>query len=196
MTNSPARPPRILAFAGSTRRDSLNKKLIRIAVEGARKAGAEVTLIDLMDFPLPVYDGDLEDASGVPEPALRLKELFKAHTGLLISSPEYNSSIPGGLKNMIDWISRPIEGEKPLEALAGKTATLMSASPGALGGLRGLVPLRMMLGNLRVTVLPDQQAVSKADEAFTESGSLKDPKLQAQIERLGAGLWETMKKLV
>src|SRR6185295_2879266 len=99
--------PKILAFAGSMRKDSFNKKLIRVAAEGARSAGAEVTLIDLKDFPLPVYDGDLEAAEGLPAGAKKLKELFLQNQGLLIASPEYNSSIPGTLKNAIDWVSRP-----------------------------------------------------------------------------------------
>ena len=123
--------PKILAFAGSTRTESFNKKLIKIGVEGARTAGAEVTLIDLRDFPMPLYDGDLEAASGIPEHGKRLKKLFVEHDGLLISSPEYNSSIPGVLKNAIDWVSRPEPNEPPLVAFGGKVAALMSASPGS-----------------------------------------------------------------
>src|SRR3954469_3729847 len=99
--------PRILAFAGSLRRDSFNKKLVKIAAHGARAAGADVTEIDLKELPLPVYDGDLETAEGLPQNAKKLKELFVAHQGLLIASPEYNSSISAALKNVIDWVSRP-----------------------------------------------------------------------------------------
>lgn len=163
---------KILAFAGSTRTDSYNKKLIRIAVEEARKLGGEITLIDLRDYPLPVYDGDLEDQFGLPENGRKLKDLFFAHDGFLISSPEYNSSISGVLKNVIDWVSRPAPNEKPLQGFAGKTAALLAASPGALGGLRGLVTLRSILGNLGVIVLPTQFALSKADQAFNEKGEL------------------------
>src|SRR5260221_646228 len=105
--------PKILAFAGSLRKDSYNKKLIKIAAEGARAAGAEVTVIDLKEFPLPVYDGDLETAEGLPANAKKLKEMFLKHQGLLIASPEYNSSIPGGLKNMIDWVSRTETKDEP-----------------------------------------------------------------------------------
>src|SRR5262245_45037477 len=131
--------PRILSFGGALRRDSFNQKLAAIAAQGAREAGAEVTLIALRDFPMPVFDGDLEDASGLPEGAKKLKALFREHHGLLIASPEYNSSISGALKNAIDWVSREeTDDEPPLSALSGKTAVLMSASPGALGGLRGL----------------------------------------------------------
>src|SRR5512146_1538648 len=133
---------KILAFAGALRRGSYNKKLIRVAAEGARKAGAEVTLIDLKDFVLPIYDGDLENSAGLPADGRRLKDLFLAHDALLISAPEYNSSISAVLKNTIDWISRPVPGEAPLNCFEGKVAALLSASPGALGGLRGLVTVR------------------------------------------------------
>ena len=149
-------PVRILAFAGSTRVDSFNKKLVKIAAAGAGKAGAEVALIDLRDFALPLYDGDLEDRDGLPANAKKLKQLFLAHDGLLLSCPEYNSGITPMLKNTIDWVSRAeTDDEKPLACYAGKVAGLMSASPGALGGLRGLVQVRAILGNIKVLVLPD-----------------------------------------
>ncbi|HYF37755.1 MAG TPA: NAD(P)H-dependent oxidoreductase, partial [Prosthecobacter sp.] len=165
------RRPKILAFAGSTRTGSFNKKLIRIAADAARTAGADVTLIDLRDYPLPLFDGDLEDAQGLPENAKKLKELFNSHDALLISAPEYNSSITGVLKNTIDWVSREATDDEPaLRDFTGKTATLLSASPGALGGLRGLVHLRALLGNIGVIVLPDQVSVPKAHEAFDETG--------------------------
>ena len=147
--------PKILAFAGSTRKESFNKKLIKIAAEAARAAGAEVTLIDLKDFSMPLYDGDLEAEQGIPENGKKLKALMMAHDGFLISAPEYNSSISGVLKNTIDWASRPAPGETPLVCFAGKVVALMSASPGALGGLRGLVTVRSLLSNIRVIVLPD-----------------------------------------
>jgi NAD(P)H-dependent FMN reductase len=158
--------PRFLAFAGSTRRESFNKKLVQNATKGARAAGAEVTLLDLKDFPLPLFDQDLEAERGMPDHGAKLKQLFIDHDGLLIASPEYNSSITAVLKNVIDWVSRPAPGEPPLVAFKGKVATLMSASPGALGGLRGLVHVRSILGNIGVIVLPDQIAVAKAREAF------------------------------
>ncbi len=191
-----ATTPRILAFAGSTRTDSFNKKLVKIAAAGAGKAGAEVTLIDLRDYSLPLFDGDLEDREGLPENAKRLKTLFLTHHGLLISAPEYNSGISGVLKNTIDWVSRAeTDDEKPLCCFLGKVAALMSASPGALGGLRGLVQVRAILGNIKVLVLPDQIAVSKAHEAFNPDGSLKDAKQQAAVEKLGATLAGTIAKL-
>jgi NAD(P)H-dependent FMN reductase len=190
-----AATPKILAFAGSTRTDSYNKRLVKIAVAGARAAGAEVTLIDLRDFPLPLFDGDLEAKDGLPTNGRKLKDLFLAHHGLLISAPEYNSSITAVLKNTIDWVSRPVPGEAPLACFDGKVASLMSASPGALGGLRGLVHVRAILGNIKVLVLPDQVAISRAGEAFNPDGSLKDPKQQAAVEGLGAQLAWVIAKL-
>jgi chromate reductase, NAD(P)H dehydrogenase (quinone) len=187
--------PRILAFASSTRRESFNKKLVAIAAQGAREAGAEVTLIDLKDFPLPLFDQDLEAEQGMPENGKKLKKLFIDHDGLLIASPEYNSSFPAVLKNAIDWVSRPAPGEPSLVAFRGKVATLMSASPGALGGLRGLVHVRSILGNIGVIVLPDQIAVAKAHEAFQPDGSLVDPKQQAGVEGLGKTLASFVAKL-
>jgi chromate reductase, NAD(P)H dehydrogenase (quinone) len=186
--------PKILAFAGSLRVDSFNKKMIRIAAEGARKAGAHVTLIDLRDYPLPVFDEDLE-RQGFPENATKLKELFKSHQGLLIAAPEYNSSITAVLKNTIDWVSRPVPNEAPLAGFAGKAAVIMAASPGQLGGLRGLVTVRSILGNIKVTMLPDQIAIPKAHEAFDAAGALKDPKLQETVSQLGATLSGFLAKL-
>jgi NAD(P)H-dependent FMN reductase len=187
--------PRILAFAGSLRRESFNMKLVPIAAKAARDAGAEVTLIDLKDFPLPLFDQDLEAEQGMPESGKKLKQLFIDHDGLLIASPEYNSSITAVLKNAIDWVSRPAPGEPSLVAFRSKVATLMSASPGALGGLRGLVHVRSILGNIGVIVLPDQIAVARAHEAFQPDGSLTDPKQQAGIEALGKTLASFLMKL-
>lgn len=190
-----AATPKILAFAGSTRTESFNKRLIQIAVAGAQAAGAEVTLIDLRDFPLPLFDGDLEVREGLPPNGRKLKDLFLAHHGLLMSCPEYNSSITGVWKNTIDWVSRPVPGEAPLAGFDGKVAAIMSASTGALGGLRGLVHVRAILGNIRVLVLPDQVAVPKAGEAFNPDGSLKDPKQHAAVGALGARLTQVLSKL-
>lgn len=187
--------PTILAFAGSARRDSFNKKVIRIAVRGAEGAGAKVTLVDLADFPMPLYDQDTETATGMPANGRKLLELFKAHDGLMISAPEYNSSITPLLKNTIDWVSRKNGADPALTAFQGKTAILMSASPGALGGLRGLVHLRAILGNIGVLVLPEQRAVSQAGDAFDEHGNLRDAKTQAAIESLGARLAAVLAKL-
>lgn len=187
--------PKILAFAGSTRSASYNKQLVRFAAEAARAAGAEVTLVDLRDYPLPLFDGDLEEQQGLPENAKKLKAIFLAHDGLLISSPEYNSSITAVLKNTLDWVSRGETDDEPaLAAYRGKTAALISASPGALGGLRGLVHLRAILGNIGVIVLPDQVAVSKAYEAFDDKGGLKDERTAKQVTRVAQGLVNFLKK--
>src|ERR687885_1331691 len=150
MTN----PPKILAFAGSTREASYNKLLVKIAAEGARAAGAEVTYLDFRDLPMPLFDEDLEAKEGIPENARKFKELMIAHQGFLIACPEYNSSITPLLKNAIDWASRSELGGLSLECFKDKVAVLMSASPGTLGGLRGLVHVRSILGNIGVLVLP------------------------------------------
>jgi chromate reductase, NAD(P)H dehydrogenase (quinone) len=175
---------KILAFAGSTRRDSYNKKLARLAADAANAAGAEVTLLDLGELPMPLYDGDLEKAEGIPPNAMRFKELLLAHRGLLVASPEYNSSISGVLKNAIDWASRQAPGETPLACFQEKVCGLLAASPGALGGLRGLVTVRSILGNIGVIVVPDQIAVGKAHEAFDAEGRLVDAKQRATVERI------------
>lgn len=182
---------KILAFAGSARNESWNKKVLSVAVEGALEKKAEVTVIDLKDYPLPIFNQDLEDASGLPENAKKLKELFLNHEGLLLACPEYNSSITPLLKNTLDWVSRAEKKEEPpLAAYRGKTAALIAASPGALGGLRGLVTVRSILGNMKVVVLPDQMAVGKVNEALDEKGRFKDPKQESAVKAIGAGLAE------
>jgi len=187
---------KILAFAGSTRKESLNKKLVRVAAEGARAAGAEVTVIDLHDYPMPLFDGDLEVASGMPEKARALKKLLRESDGLLISSPEYNSGYSAVLKNTLDWISRQSEpGEKSLAAFAGKYAALMAASPGALGGLRGLYQLRELLQNMSVTVMPRMQSVPQAQAAFDEQGGMKEENMAKAIAALGADLVKTLERI-
>ena len=180
---------KILAFAGSARKDSLNKRLVKVAVVGAQSAGAEVTLIDLADFRMPLFDEDLEAEQGMPAAAVEFKTLLIEHHGFLISSPEYNSAPSALLKNAIDWASRSqADGETPLMAYAGKFAGLLAASPSVLGGLRGLVALRMLLGNLGVTVLPNQVVVSHAHKAFAEDGSLIEERKQQAAADVGGQL--------
>ncbi len=188
-------PPKILAFAGSLRKGSYNKQLVKIAADGARAAGVEVTYVDLKDLPMPVYDQDLEEAEGLPENARKFKQLMLSHDGLLISAPEYNSSISAALKNAIDWASRPDPGEGMLAAFDGKVAGIMSASPGALGGLRGLVTVRYILGNIRVLVIPEQVAISAANNAFNDDGSLKDPKQDKSVRNIGDRVAHILTKL-
>jgi chromate reductase, NAD(P)H dehydrogenase (quinone) len=186
---------KILAFSGSARAGSFNKMLIAIGVDAARAAGAEVTLLDFRELPLPLYDGDLEEAQGLPDNAKKLKTLMREHDGFLISAPEYNSSITPLLKNAIDWASRQESDSEPaLVCYRGKTAALLSASPGGLGGIRGLVHVRSILGNIGVCVHPDQVSISSAHEAF-ENGKLKDARKAKQVEKLVQGLVEMTKKL-
>ena len=187
--------PKILAFAGSTRRASFNHRLVTIAVEHARAAGGEVTLLTLRDFPLPLYDGDLEAAEGLPKAAVEFKALMRAHDALLLACPEYNSSITGVLKNTIDWASRPAPGEAPLVAFRGKVAALLSASTGALGGLRGLVHVRAILGNIGVLVLPAQVAVPNAAAAFDAAGKLVDAATDQKVAALAKELVTTTGRL-
>jgi chromate reductase len=186
---------RVLAFAGSLRTDSLNKKLTWAAARFVEEAGAEVTLIDLRDLNLPIYDGDIEAASGIPEGGLRLKDLMVAHDALLIASPEYNSSITGALKNAIDWASRRAPGEAPLQSFTGKVGALLSASPGTLGGLRSLLAARAILEHLGMLIIPEQFAVSRAHDAFDDAGKFKDPKQAAAVERVARRLVATTSKL-
>jgi len=187
--------PKILAFAGSTRTDSFNKKLVKIAATGAMEGGADVTVIDLRDFAMPLYDGDLEQQQGLPSNAKKLKDLMLSHQGFLISAPEYNSSISGVLKNTIDWVSRPSAGEESLACFKGKVAGIMSASPGGLGGLRGLVHVRAILENISVLVIPDQIAVGKAHEVFNADGTLKDKKQEDQVKRIGSSVAKLLLKI-
>lgn len=187
--------PKILAFAGSLRRASDNKKLVKIAAKAAEEAGAKVTYIDLKDYPLPIYDQEIEDATGLPENALKLKELMLAHDGFLLACPEYNSSMPAVFKNVIDWTSRMAKPDEVyLCCFIDKAVVLMSASPGGLGGVRGLVHVRSMFGNINSIVLPQQKCISQSHQAFDDAGNLKDAKAQADTENLGRVLAEFLKK--
>jgi NAD(P)H-dependent FMN reductase len=166
-------PTPLLVFAGSTRAQSFNRKLATAAADLGREAGAAVTHIELADFDIPLYNADLE-ARGTPRDVVRLKEIFFAHPAWIVASPEYNGSYTGLLKNTIDWVSSPIKGD-PVWAsgskpFAGKVVGMLSASPGALGGLRSLSHLAPLLMNLQCWVSPKQFALSKAGEAFTTDG--------------------------
>ena len=178
---------KILAFAGSTRKGSFNHAIVNVAAEGARDAGAEVTVIDLADYQMPIFNEDDEAEFGMPEKAQAFKNLFMRHDGFLIASPEYNSSYPALLKNAIDWASRMGEGEKPLQAYRGKVAGIMAASAGGLGGMRVLVVLRMLLENLGTMVLPNQKAIAKVN-TFMEDGVITDEKTIKQLKNLGKKL--------
>ena len=164
---------KLLFLAGSSRKFSWNKMLAKNAYKIAKEQNADATFIDLKDYPMPIYNGDDEEAKGLPEKAIELKKLFIKHDGFFIASPEYNSSITPLLKNSLDWISRFEKGDEgELVAYRGKIAAISAASPGALGGLRSLVVLRMMLSNIGVTVIPSQLAIVQAHNAFDKDGKL------------------------
>ncbi|RTE86738.1 MULTISPECIES: NADPH-dependent FMN reductase [Gammaproteobacteria] len=158
---------KLLAFAGSLRKDSLNKKLIQAWASIAQKQGVEVTLIELNDYELPIYNGDIEEHA-VPENVRKLQELCSEHDGFLIASPEYNGAVPALIKNTLDWISRPLEnGDSGVSVLKGKVCGIAAASPGGLGGLRALLLLRDQLAKLSLWVAPSQFALSKAPDSFS-----------------------------
>ena len=184
--NRAVKPPKVLAFAGATRTESWNKKLIRVAVRAVEEAGGEVTLIDLRDYPMPLYDGELERSDGLPRKARELKSLMVSNQAFLLSCPEYNSSISGVLKNTIDWISRPQPDESRYVAFKGKVAGLLSASPGNLGGVRGLLTVRQVLNTVGVLVLPTQFALAHAASAFHDDGTLKEDGHRAAVAAVAA----------
>lgn len=184
-----------LAISGSRRPDSLNSRLLRVAADDLRSRGPEVTILDHDAHPLPIYDGELEAREGLPESAMRLKALFKAHDSLLIASPEYNSSVTPLLKNLIDWVSRPVPDERPLECFRGKVAALVSASPGFRGGMRALVHLRDILGNIGVYVVPTEFSLAFADKAFDADGRLTDEKHRKSVQAVTAELARAAERL-
>ena len=186
---------KVMAFAGSARKESFNRRLIGFAAAAVEKHGGSVTVVDLAEYPLPIFDEDLESSDGAPENATKLFELFAAHDALLIASPEYNSSVTALLKNTIDWVSRPRENQPMLAAFSGKVAGLMAASPGALGGMRGLVHLRAILSNIGMLVIPDQVAVGKAHQAFDDDGNLVNGSTATRVDSLAAALVRTAGRL-
>ncbi len=186
---------RILAFAGSARRQSFNKQLVGLAAAQARALGADVTLVDLRELPMPLYDGDLEDEQGVPPNVVELGALMLSHDALLLACPEYNGSITPLLKNTIDWLSRPYGDLAPLAAFEGKLAALLSASPGGFGGMRGLVHVRAILSGIGVHVIPQDVSVPAAHKAFGDGGALVDGKLAGRLSAVVSALVETAGKL-
>jgi len=186
---------RILCFAGSTREGSFNRRLAQAAARAVELAGGEATLMDLRDHPLPLYDGDLESSAGLPLGVRPLKELFKAHDGLFIASPEYNGSLSAVLKNALDWVSRPAGDEAGTVPYANKVVALGAASPGALGGLRGLVHVRAVLQSVGALVLSEQIAVGGAGSAFTPDGGLADERMQQMLDRVAGRLVDVASRL-
>jgi chromate reductase len=182
--------PRILAFSGSARRESLNRKFLAVAVQATREAGGEVTLLDLNDFVLPLYHGDLEDADGLPANAAKLIELIARHDALLIASPEYNSMITPLLKNTLDWCTRGDDDPFP-----GKVAAVISASPGGYGGVRSLQLAQQLLLKLGCHIVAGQVTLPQADKAFDEHGALKESRAQKSVQTLAAVLVRTAVRL-
>jgi chromate reductase, NAD(P)H dehydrogenase (quinone) len=175
---------KILVIPGSLRSGSHNVKLAAAAVHEFALAGVEVTRISLADFPLPIYDGDLQAKSGVPKNAVNLKRMIAAHHGVLLVTPEYNSSVPPLLKNTIDWVSRV---QHPHEArgqvFRDRPFAIAAASENRLGGTRALAALRLILSACQALVIPNQLALSFADQAYDEMDRLRK---EADIEALKA----------
>ncbi len=177
--------PKILVFAGSNRTGAYSGRVASVAATALAELGAEVTRISLIDYPLPIMDQDLEIEQGIPENAMKLGRLFAAHTGILIASPEYNSSIPPLLKNTIDWVSRITkDGEKPFKPYAGKIVALCSSSDGNFGGARGLYHLRSVMMNVGTQIITEQCSVIHADQAFAEDGSFRDDRTAKSMQRV------------
>lgn len=177
----------LLVIPGSTRAAAYSKQLAR-AVALSEPADAAVTVVDLADYAIPLYDGDLEEASGLPGGVLALRSAVLAHDAVLFASPEHNASIPAVLKNAIDWVSRSLEEEPGVVAWAGKVAGLLSSSPGALGGLRGLAHLRQVLMNVGMQVVTEQFALGSAHEAFAEDGRLAAARNRAGVDEVVASV--------
>jgi chromate reductase, NAD(P)H dehydrogenase (quinone) len=184
MTESTQPDPRLLFFAGSAREKSFNKRVAKLGAMIAEANSIPSTFVDLADYPMPMYNGDLEAASGQPDNAHKLKNLMKAHTGVFIVSPEYNASFSPLLKNTLDWISHiRDDGEAPLEVYRTRVFALGGASNGGTGGLRGLSQLRLVLElGTGALVLPDQFLLPRAADAFDEHGHLKNKDQTEQLK--------------
>jgi len=175
---------KILVIPGSLRTGSHNVRLAAAAAYEFAQAGVDVTRISLGDFPLPIYDGDLQAKSGVPKNAVNLKRMIGAHHGVLFVTPEYNSSVPPLLKNTIDWITRVQDTQESRgQVFRERPFAIAAASEGRLGGTRALAALRLILSACHATVIPNQLALSYADQAYDDMDRLKNP---ADIEALRA----------
>lgn len=171
--------PRILAFAGSARRESFNRRLLSAAVPIARESGLDVDRVELADYPMPIFNEDLESEQGQDPNATRLRRKLAASDGLLLACPEYNGSITPLMKNVIDWMSRGEQGGSGVEAYRDKRALLLGASPGRLGGRRAMAAVREILGNLRVEVIDEEFSLPRAAEAFDGEGLADAEQIQA-----------------
>lgn len=191
------RNPRILTFAGSIRTGSFNALLAALVARELARLDVEATLISLVDYPMPIYDGDLETGSGQPENAVMLKRMIMRHHGVFIASPEYNASVTPLLKNALDWVSRVREtGEAPLAAYKNRVFALGSASPGTLGGYRSLMALRQVLElGCGALVLPEQIAVRDAASGFDDaSGGLREERTATTLRGVLSRLVETARQ--
>ncbi|MEO1700739.1 MAG: NAD(P)H-dependent oxidoreductase [Pseudomonadota bacterium] len=178
---------KFMIFAGSTRAGSLNVKLAKAAMKVLAEAGAETTYINLDDYPLPIFDEDLKSEKGIPANATKLAQTVTAHDGLFVASPEYNSSVSPLLKNTIDWLSVISSKPKPFP---GITVALGAASPGTLGGVRGLYHLRAILMNVGAQVITEQSIVPRAKEAFDEEGHVTDERTLSFLKATCRSLME------
>lgn len=180
---------KVLALSGSTREGSLNQKLLNVAVEGARAAGAEVTVVSLGNFPLPFFNSDLERVQGVPPYALELQQLLSEHDSLLLASPDYNGGYTALLKNAIDWLSRPTPAKvSGLALFANKASAVISASPGPMGGLRSTLAIRGVLEKLGSVVIPQTFSLGAAHLAFAEDSRLINAEVDREVKAVGAAL--------
>lgn len=184
LTASLSAETNVLAFAGSLRKDSCNKKLVNEAASIALEIGANVTVIDLKDYPIALYDGDLEDAEGMPENAKLIRNLMIQSQIILIASPDYNHSVSGALKNLLDWVSRDEEAQRSREAYLGKKFILMSASPGKSGGAKGLDHLHDILLDQKGIVIEERVSIPDAYNAFNEEGKLKNQELRTKLQEI------------
>ena len=187
--------PRMLILSGSTRSGSYNTLLARIAEQLLQEAGAKTALINLTDFDMPIYNGDIQQQLGIPAPAMALKQQFKEADGLLFASPEHNMSPSALLKNTIDWVSRATAHESGKVPFEGKAAALCSASTGGLGGQRGLLHLRLMLTGLGMHVLPAVVGIGNAATAFDANGQLKDQSQVSALRSLAQSAVELTRRL-
>lgn len=190
--------PRIVVMAGSRRREALSRRVAAACVRALDAAGAEVERVELDDYPAPLYDGDLEAASGLPEAIVRLQRVLHASDGVLVVNPEYNGSLTPLLKNTLDWCSRPNPADPERSGgnvYAGRAAAVVGSSPGALGGMRVLFHIRDVLGYLGMQVIPQQLAVGKAGEAVGDDDRLRDAAQQDMLDKLAAALVDTARRL-
>ena len=185
---------KVLAFSGSTRKESWNRKVLEVAVAGARDAGADVTVVNLDDYPMPIYHADWHAAHGPPTGMLEVRKLMMAANGLLIASPEYNTSITPLLKNTIDWLSQDVNGESGNAPFEGKVGGLMGASNGGFGTIRALPHVSYILSNLGVFMLP-VVAVPGVARTFDDAGNMTNERAKKMLSSLGARLAQSIVKL-